>query len=117
SAERFGLYLGSEAMSVIEHQINQAPDKPVAGLLVGFPAESAERPLLLITGAIPLPDPPAGEEPVRFGPRLFDRMEEIWKNLRRSGAVVAGWYHGRPSRGIAMSGYERFTHHRYFPKP
>src|SRR5690606_19508827 len=36
---------------------------------------------------------------------------------RQDGAVIAGWCHAAPGRGIALSNFHRFNHHRHFPRP
>lgn len=115
--EPVGIYLGSEAMDLIEQAMAATPEQPVTGLLLGHPLKSARRPFLLVTRAIISPVPPKDNEELLFSPAALQAMEEIWRQTSPR-SIVVGWFHGRPGRGNApMSTYERFTHERFFTAP
>ena|GEM_PF-1794358 len=116
AAEPLGIYLGSQAMEVIELNLETDAERPVAGLLVGFPLRGPRRPFVLVTDLIPFPVPSGGEGEIRFSPALFDEILPLWQE-RRDGASIVGWCHASPGRGIALSNFHRFNHHRHFPRP
>lgn len=113
----FAIYLGSRAMEVIDSRLEHAPDLPFAGLLIGYPLSGPDRRrFLLVTDVIPFALSPEDEGEVRFSPQLFEELFPIWQELPDRGYVV-GWCHAAPNRGIALSSFQRFSHHRYFPRP
>lgn len=110
------IYLGSRAMEKIDSRLEHAPDTPFAGLLVGHPLSSPDRRFLLVTDVLPFALPPEDEGEVRFSPQLFDELYADWQQ-RAEGGYIVGWCHAAPKRGIALSSFHRFSHHRYFPRP
>lgn len=116
AAEPLGIYLGSHAVRAIERSLEQDPERPLGGLLVGFPLAGARRPFLAVTDLILLPPSAVDESDVRFTPAVFGEILPAWEE-RQDGAVIAGWCHAAPGRGIALSNFHRFNHHRHFPRP
>lgn len=112
----FAIYLGSRAMEVINSRLEHAPEIPFAGLLIGHPLSGPDRRFLLVTDVFPFSIPPEDEGEIRFSPQLFDELHAAWQE-RAEGGYVVGWCHAAPKRGIALSSFHRFSHHRYFPRP
>lgn len=110
------IYLGSRAMELIESHLEESPDQPFAGLLIGHPLFGSSRPFVLVTDVLPFSLPAEDEGEVRFSPQLFEELYPVWQE-RQQGACVVGWCHAAPKRGIALSSFQRFSHHRYFPHP
>lgn len=116
ASEPMAVYLGSQAMEVIQLSLEQNPERPVAGLLVGFPLSGPRRPFVLVTDVIPFPVSPEDEGEIRFTSKIFQDILPLWQE-RRDGASIVGWCHARPNRGVALSNFHRFNHHRHFPRP
>lgn len=112
--EPVGIYLGSSAMEALERAFSSSPERAVAGFLLGRAHRGPTRPFLLVTGVAASPDRRDALEGPRFGAQALAAMERAWRAGRPRDQVV-GWFHGRPKRGVALSDFDRFTHHRLFP--
>lgn len=113
--EPLAVYLGSDAMTTLDEAIAADPHRAAAGLLVGHPLYGPRRPFLLVTGIISSPETPEGEDDLRLSEHALETMREEWEQ-KHPGTRVLGWFHGRANRGVVITGYERFNHHRLFPK-
>mgnify|MGYP001174101796 CR=1 FL=1 len=113
-SEPLAIYLGSRAMELLDRHIAQRPSAPLAGLLLGYPLEGPHRRFLLVTDLIAFELSP--DDDVRFTSSLFEELELAWRE-REDGCSVVGWFHAAPERGVALSSFHQFNHHRYFPKP
>lgn len=85
------------------------------GLLVGHPYADDSGPYIIIEGAVPahavLSDPGG----LTFTQQAWDDMESR-VNERFPTEFVVGWFHTRPDAGTSLTGFDRFTAHRYFPE-
>lgn len=113
--EPMAIYLGSRAMELINRRMEEDPDTPFAGLLLGYPLAGRNRRFVLVTDVLVFPVS-LDDGDVRLTPYLFEQLEPVWRS-RGDRAYVVGWCHAGPKRGIALSSFHRFNHHRYFPRP
>lgn len=112
--EPVGIFLGSLAMETLERAFASSPDRAAAGFLVGRAFRGPARPFIVVTGVIISTDRRDAVEGPRFSAKALAEMERIWRE-KHPGEWAVGWFHGRPKRGVALSDFDRFTHHRLFP--
>ncbi len=114
--EPVGIYLGSEAMELVDEAIAASSDQTVTGLLLGHTLHSGERPFLLVTSLLTAPQTPHDDD-LFFTPSQLDDLEKDWAQSDPE-SIVVGWFHGRPGRGAqTISLHERQTHERFFTAP
>lgn len=114
-AARLGIYLSQEAAHFIDAFIQANPNRAMGGILVGYVAESTQRPFILITGAVEAKEPVDAKNGIRFLSSTWQYMEEIW-HREYPDTLVLGWFHSNPGQGTALTQYDQFTHYRLFDR-
>lgn len=85
------------------------------GILVGRPYEDDAGPFVIIEGAVPAYAAHPTSGGLTFTQQAWDDMEATVRERFPSDNVV-GWFHTHADSGVSLSGYDRFTAHRFFPE-
>lgn len=96
AAAPMGIYLSQEAAHFIDTFIQANPERSLGGILVGYVAQSATRPFILITGAIEAKTTTDGGS-IQFVSATWNYLREVW-HREYPGTLVLGWFHSTPDR-------------------
>lgn len=108
-----GIYLSQEAAHFVNSFIQMDDQRPLTGILVGYAAQSEQRPFIVITGAIEAKGATTEKGIVHFPDATWQYMEKIW-HREYPDTVIVGWFRSHPQRGTQLTTYDQFTQHRLF---
>lgn len=111
-----GIYLSQEAAHFIDTFVQVNPKRALGGILVGYVAESARRPFILITGAIEARQAFEGDGGIRFVSATWQYVREVW-NREYPNTLMVGLFHSKPGQGTQLSEYDQFNLHRLLSHP
>jgi hypothetical protein len=103
-------------LKVLYGLVFSAPDREVAGVLVGVPPEGSRTGLPLVRAAIP-----ATQGFIVGQAALF--VHQTWAQVHATmarhypGLETVGWYVSRPGQGTALTQADALNHRRWFSRP
>lgn len=109
------VFLRRSAWDDIEEFAAAGDGEERGGILVGRPYTDDDGPFIVIEGAIPAHNARPTVGGVTFTQQAWDDLETTMR-ARFSSELVVGWFHTHPGYGVFLSGYDRFTAHRFFPE-
>src|SRR5690625_209524 len=109
------VFLRRRAWDDIEQFASTTDDEERGGILVGRPYEDDAGAFVVVEGVIPAHKARPTVGGVTFTQQAWDDMETTMRYAFPSQLVV-GWFHTHPDHGVFLSGYDRFTAHRFFPE-
>lgn len=111
-----GIYVSREVVRFIEAFVRANPNKESGGVLLGYAARSERRPFLRITGAVEAHKTDVVNGGIRFTDAAWHYMDEVCRR-EYPGTTRLGWFVSHPGQGAHLTGYDQFTHHRFFDRP
>jgi proteasome lid subunit RPN8/RPN11 len=111
-----GIYLSVEVDSFIKTYTKANPAKRMGGILLGYVEKHAPRPFILIKGVVEAPESLDHYYGFTFTADDWKYMKSRWQE-EYPDCQLLGWFHSNPTGNLKLSGYDRFTHYRFFKQP
>jgi hypothetical protein len=103
-------------LKVLYGLLFSAPDRELAGVLVGVPPEGSHAGLPLVRAAIPATQ---GFIPGRAALFVHQTWAQVHQAMARhyQGLETVGWYVSRPGQGTGLTEVDVLNHRRWFSRP
>ncbi len=106
----------SELLRALYQLVFSSPDREVAGVLVGSPAEQSETGLPVVRAAIPATQGFVPGEASMFAHITWAHINETMARYY-PGLETVGWYVSRPGHGTGLIPQDVANHARWFGRP
>lgn len=106
----------SELLYALYQLVFSSPDREVAGVLVGSPADQSETGLPVVRAAIPATQSFVPGEASMFAYMTWAHVHEAMARYY-AGLETVGWYVSRPGRGTGLTPQDVANHARWFGRP
>jgi hypothetical protein len=106
----------SELLRALYRLVFSAPDREVAGALVGSPPDGSAGDLPVVRAAIPATQGFAPGQASLFGHEIWAAIHDAMAR-HYEGLETVGWYVSRPGRGTEPTEADVANHRRWFARP